>query len=153
MNWAFSPLSTTALFIIVKIAISNLAKTYNVCSCADCFIVIVDLELKDSMEKLEQIVTYIQNKCSDDKKIYVLWIYNKEDNKQSDLKEETIKEYLTTAKLNYDYSEICLDVTVELVKIIEDIIKESIEAKKELKKMQNEQNEDMSGSGAICVVF
>ena len=41
-------------------------------------------------------------------------------------------------------------MTVELVKIIEDIIKESIEAKKELKKMQNE---DMSGSGAICVVF
>ena len=36
---------------------------------------------------------------------------------------------------------------------LEDIIKESIEAKKELKKMQNEQNEDMSGSGAICVVF
>ena len=96
---------------------------------------------------------YIQNKCSDDKKIYVLGIYNKEDNKQSDLKEETIEEYLTTAKLNYDYSEICLDVTVELVKIIEDIIKESIEAKKELKKMQNEQNEDMSGSGTICVVF
>lgn len=85
--------------------------------------------------------------------MYVLGIYNKEDNKQNALKEETIKEYLTTAKLNYEYNEICLEVTVEFVKIIETIIKESIEAKKELKKMQNEQNEDMSGSGTICVVF
>ena len=56
------------------IAISNLEKSYNVCSCADCFIIFVDLELKESMDKLEQIVNYIKLKCNEDKKVYVLGI-------------------------------------------------------------------------------
>ena len=135
------------------IAISNLEKSYNVCSCADCFIIFVDLELKESMDKLEQIVNYIKIKCNEEKKVYVLGIYTKGENIQSNFKEETFKDYLDTTKLYYEYLEVCLEVTVELVKIFEKIIKDAIEAKKELKILQSGMNEDMSGSGANCYIF
>ena len=134
------------------IAISNLEKSYNVCSCADCYIIFVDLELKESMEKLEEIINYIKVKCNDDKKVYVLGIYTKAENIQNNFKEETFKDYLDTTKLYCEYLEVCLELTVELVKIFEKIIQDALEAKKELKNLQGGLGDDMSKSG-ICLMI
>lgn len=131
------------------IEISNLEKNYNICSCADCFVVLVDLEFQESIAKIEQTLNYIKEKCAQERKIYCVGIYNDKDKIPEELKENNIKKIFINSNIIYDYCYFKLDSTVDIVKIFDEITQETYENK--IQNLQNSQRDDISNSG--CNIY
>ena len=132
------------------IQILNYEKGCNICNCADCFILFVDFAHKHSQTNYEEVIKFMLDRCSIDKKIYLICFNNKENNSSANT---TYKDIIEKANLNFGLFEINLDNQDELVKNIENILTESFEIKIKLKGKRIEyERGDMSGSKG-CILY
>ena len=76
------------------------------CLTADAYIVFLDLESKDALDRLEEVVTYIKEYCSYDVKTYVIGRYNKEESRIASLDSCEINNFLNMKNFLYTYIEI-----------------------------------------------
>ena len=86
--------------------ISNFDKQYTACLTAAAYIVLLDLESKDALDRLEEVVTYIKEYCSYDVKTYVIGRYNKEESRIASLDSCEINNFLNMKNFLYTYIEI-----------------------------------------------
>ena len=86
--------------------ISNFNKQYTACLTADAYIVFLDLESKNALDRLEEVVTYIKEYCSYDVKTYVIGRYNKEESRIASLDSCEINNFLNMKNFLYTYIEI-----------------------------------------------
>ena len=141
------------LLILIR-EIINLENTkYEVCSFADSYLIIIDLEKDDTYEQLDIIINFMKNICDLDKTIFVLGVYNDANNTNKDLDEENIIEYLDGKKLIYEYVESNVDSIKDLIKTIDFIIAEGIK-KNEKKIFEMEKNNiNDSQSKSRCIIY
>ena len=128
----------------------TLNKKYSMSNYADSYIIIIDLESKVSYTNLDSIISYMKENCNIEKKIFILGIYKNVDDIDEDLKEENIKDFIDSKKLNYDYLELNIESKNDLIKIMEYIINQSVLNKDE-KGDSFDKNEGQSKS--ICILY
>ena len=75
----------------------------DICTFADSYLIIIDLEKEDTYDKLDDIFNFMKNCCDLEKTIFVLGVYIDAKNTNKDLDEENIIEYLDGKKLIYEY--------------------------------------------------
>lgn len=137
------------------IQILNYDKGYNICNCADCFIVFIDLECKKSESNYENIVHFISDKCNIDKTIFLLSFITQEDNeKEYNLKKENVfTDIISKTNLHYEFLEIHLYDQENLVKNIETVFTQCLEIKLNLhrSRLEDEHNDNNGSSG--CLIY
>lgn len=137
------------------IEILRLDKKYSICSMADCFIFIIDLESDPTYAKIDKIFFYMKEYCSSDQKIYIIGLYKNQNAIPELMKEDTISSYFESQNCPYDYYELQLDKTSELIKRLDTIIDEVFESKKKAledsKTKKITRDVDQSGSG--CLIY
>ena len=125
---------------------------YDICTLADSYLIIIDLEKEDTYQKLDTIFNFMKNICDLEKTIFVLGVYIDANNTNKDLDEENIIEYLDEQKLIYEYVESNVDSIKDLIKTIDFIIMEGIK-KNEKKILELEMsNNDDSECQSKCVI-
>lgn len=125
---------------------------YDICTLADSYLIIIDLEKEDTYQKLDTIFNFMKNICDLEKTIFVLGVYIDANNTNKDLDEENIIEYLDEQKLIYEYVESNVDSIKDLIKTIDFIIMEGIK-KNEKKILELEMsNNDDSECKSKCVI-
>lgn len=92
---------------------SNLEKQYAICLTADAYVVFLDLECSDALDKLEEIIKYIKEFCSYDVKTYVIGKYNKLENKIPTLDSCELNNFLSMKNFLFTYIEINNEIPAE----------------------------------------
>jgi hypothetical protein len=133
------------------IEIKNLDRKETIIKESDCVIVFFDLENRDSLDKLGNIISYLQVSASLEKKVYIIGKYHNEEDKDANLSEDEMLKYLNGKKMLYDYMELCTKEVDDVVKIIDFIILESYEIKVKIQKDSKKslKSSDKSTSGCI----
>lgn len=150
--------TTSLKFIFLNI----LDEEYTICKKADAYVVFVDLESIDSLDKLNSILTYIKETGRSIITTHIFGKYENEEDKIKSLSYDNMNEYLKEKSFGYTYQEICtgdndtevIDAIRTMLQLASDsqirILKNKItESNKELKVKMSE--EDISKS--ICIVF
>ena len=126
---------------------------FDLCSFADSYLIIIDLEKDRTYEQLDIIISFMKNYCDLDKMVFVMGVYNNAKNIKKELAEENIIEYLDEKKLTYEYVESNSESSQDLVKTIDFILKEGIK-KVENKIIENSNNSKFdSESKSKCFIF
>ena len=103
-------------------SILNLEREYTGINDVNCYIIFINLEQKESLDKLDSIIKYLNDFCELMKKIFVLgMISGKEEKERSVNKNDLIKK-LDNSKLNYEYKEINLIKSKEICDAILQIL-------------------------------
>ena len=140
------------LLILVHEIINLEEGKYDICSFADSYLVIIDLEKEDTYEKLDIIINFMKNMCDIEKTIYVLGVYIDAKNTNKDLDEENIIEYLDGKKLIYEYVESNVDSIKDLIKTIDFILTEGIKKNEKKIKEMEKVNKSDSQSKSKCII-
>ena len=126
-------------------SVLNLKKEYSV----NFYLLFIDLEKKDSIEKIEQIINYAKEYCSPTKKIFVLGMISGNEEEQVQIDKSEITKILDDASAKYEYKEINISKMKEIADIILDILdyssKHSIFEEESYDKDENQ--------GKSCIVF
>jgi len=126
---------------------------FDLCSFADSYLIIIDLEKDRTYEQLDIIISFMNNYCDLEKMVFVMGVYNNAKNIKKELAEENIIEYLDEKKLTYEYVESNSESSQDLVKTIDFILKEGIK-KVENKIIENANNSKFdSQSKSKCFIF
>ena len=126
---------------------------FDLCSFADSYLIIIDLEKDRTYEQLDIIISFMNNYCDLEKMVFVMGVYNNAKNIKKELAEENIIEYLDEKKLTYEYVESNSESSQDLVKTIDFILKEGIK-KVENKIIENANNTKFdSESKSKCFIF
>lgn len=126
---------------------------FDLCSFADSYLIIIDLEKDRTYEQLDIIISFMNNYCDLEKMVFVMGVYNNAKNIKKELAEENIIEYLDEKKLTYEYVESNSESSQDLVKTIDFILKEGIK-KVENKIIENSNNSKFdSESKSKCFIF
>lgn len=113
--------------------IKKIDQVYSVCSHSDTYILIIDLEGKGAFQKMEDILEYMSEACNMERKLFVIGLYTNMANVPDDLKEDCITSYLDSKELNYDYVDIAIDSSNEILQVFDYIMKETLENKRSKK--------------------
>lgn len=126
---------------------------FDLCSFADSYLIIIDLEKDRTYEQLDIIISFMNNYCDLEKMVFVMGVYNNAKNIKKELAEENIIEYLDEKKITYEYVESNSESSQDLVKTIDFILKEGIK-KVENKIIENANNSKFdSESKSKCFIF
>ena len=107
-----------------------LSKSHKINDDVDCYIIFFDLENNESLIELNKILNFISDTCDTYKKIYLINFYTNEKNKKSNLTEENIDVYFGKYALtNYDISEVNIDSSDEIVKVIDSLTEDTLQDK------------------------
>ena len=109
--------------------ISSFSKINSICNKADCLIIFFDLEFNESLIELNKILKQIQGLISENKKIFLIKIYTNENNIKRNLDDENIKNSFSNYSLDSKIFTVNMDSSDELVGIIEELTKETIQEK------------------------
>lgn len=104
----------------------SLNKKYEINRIANSYLIIIDLEKDNTYKELDSIILYILNNCDLEKKTFVIAVYKDVNNIKEELKEENIKDYIDNKRINYEYLELNINNSNDLIQIIEFIIKQSV---------------------------
>ena len=128
-------------------------KNHDICSFADLFLIIADLEKDDTYEKLDKIIENMKNICDLEKTIFILGVYTDVQNTKKELDEGNIIDYLDEKKILYEYVESNVEILKDLIRTIDFIIREGIK-KIEKKIIELENNELIeSQSNSKCSIW
>jgi len=130
-------------------SVLNLKKEYSGITDVNCYLLFIDLEKKDSIEKMEQIINYAKEYCSPTKKIFALGMISGNEEEQVQIDKSEITKILDDASAKYEYKEINISKMKEIADIILDILdyssKHSIFEEESYDKDENQ--------GKSCIVF
>lgn len=131
--------------------ILDLEKESQECILADSYFVLINLEESDVFDQLDLILYYLETKGRKEKKIYFEGIYMNKDNIAEENDKDSIKGFLESKIYNFEYNELNLNSTDELVNHFSKIIGDTLRDKDDNLNMTMERNEKQSRSG--CCIF
>ena len=91
---------------IMICSVLNLTKEYSGITDVNCYLLFVDLEKKDSIEKINSIINYAKDYCKMGKKIYVLGMISGNEEEEVQINKEDVTKILDEISTNYEYKEI-----------------------------------------------
>ena len=110
---------------IMMCSILNLNREYTGITDVNCYLIFIDLQCENSKDSFDSILSYAQNYCDLNKKIYALGIFNKENDTKQKISKGDIKKIMDSGKLNYEYIEINLVKKEEVADILLNILSSS----------------------------
>lgn len=134
----------------IFIEAKSLNKKYEINYIANSYLIIIDLEKDDTYKELDLIILYIINNCNLEKKSFVIGVYKDVNNIKEELKEENIKDYIDNKRLNYEYLELNINNSNDLIQIVEFITKQSVFNEDNL---EEKNDRDKGKSKSRCIIF
>ena len=135
------------------VQVTNFSRSHNICSCADCILLMVDVENKDNLDELKKIKDYVNSNCIYGKKVYILGLFN--DKSKIVHNEKTIKSTFQTDFFSLDFRQICYQNSDEIINEIKQIYSDVLEGKDSMP--VGEKDDDLTGedvqSKSKCIVF
>ena len=131
--------------------ISSFSESIQIFNKVECLIIFFDLEFNESLIELNKILKHIDGSSFSDKKIFVIKIYTNNNNIESNLDEESIKNCFSNYSLNnYEIvSTVNMDSSDELVEAIDKLTQIAIEEKIESNDWKNIDNSNSFGCSII----
>ena len=130
-------------------SILNLTREYTGINDVNCYVLFINLEKQDSMEKLEEIISYARDYCELGKKIYVLGMISGNEGESRQINKSDITKVLDQVQANYEYKEFNLSKVKEVCDTIMEVLdyssKHSINGESEIDKE--------GGKANSCVIF
>ena len=105
---------------IMVCSVLKLEKEYTGVKDVNCYIMFINIEEKDSIEKFNDIITYLNKYCDDAKKIFLIGFFHNSDNIVLTMEELT--GMLEDNHLQYEYKQINLEKKSEVEKIFLEIL-------------------------------
>ena len=105
---------------IMVCSVLKLEKEYTGVKDVNCYIMFINIEEKDSIEKFNEIITYLNKYCDDAKKIFLIGFFHNADNIVLTMEELT--GMLEDNHLQYEYKQINLEKKYEVEKIFLEIL-------------------------------
>ena len=99
---------------IMVCSILNLTREYTGIYDVNCYVLFINLEKQDSMEKLEEIISYARDYCELGKKIYVLGMISGNEGESRQINKSDITKVLDQVQANYEYKEFNLSKVKEV---------------------------------------
>jgi hypothetical protein len=136
--------------LIKIIFIKNFEKEHKICKLANGYILLIDLEQVDCLDKLNDISQYIKLKCNSDTiNTFIIGKYNDLNNKIQSLNKNVIDNQIKKIKIMYSYHEICLNPFQNFINLFEAILKDILENKTNKEKKIGKPNETASK----CIIY
>ena len=134
---------------IMIVSILNLTREYTGITDVNCYILFINLEKEDSLEKLEGIINYAKDYCELGKKIYVLGMLSGNQDEVRCINKTEITKIMDQIQVNYEYKEINLSKTKE----VSDTIMEVIDYSSKHSINSDLRDEREAAQGKSCVLF
>lgn len=133
--------------------IRDFDEDYPLCNIVDSFLILIDLEQKDSIKTLKNIISYLITYCSLEKQIYLIGVYKAK--KGIKHTEAELTKLCDDNKLLYDFRETNASDYNDVVNSFEEIYLDSFETLKDYKKHSVfELNLDKSfPKGKSCFIY
>ena len=107
---------------IMICSILNLTREYAGITDVNCYLLFINLEKDDSLEKLESIINYAKDYCELGKKIYVLGLISGSQDEVRCINKSDITDILNQIQPTYEYKEINLSKTKEVADAIMEVL-------------------------------
>ena len=135
---------------IMICSVLNLTKEYSGITDVNCYLLFIDLEKKDSIEKMEAIINYAKDYCQLGKKIFVLGMISGNEEDEVQIKQENVTKILDEINANYEYKEINLSKMSQIAEIFAGILEYSTHHPIG----EEEEDIDKDGNqGKSCILF
>ena len=134
---------------IMICSVLNLSKEYTGITDVNCYLLFIDLEKSDSIDRLKSIINYAKDNCRLSKKIFVLGMVSGNEDEVIKFTKADVTQILDEFQAKYEYKEINLSKIKEISDIMEGIFEYSshhpIDEEEEIDK------ED--GQARSCILF
>ena len=107
---------------IMICSVLNLTKEYSGITDVNCYLLFVDLEKKDSIEKIKAIINYAKDYCNMGKKIFVLGMISGNEEDEVQITKDDVTKILDEINSNYEYKEINISKMREIAEIFLEIL-------------------------------
>ena len=107
---------------IMICSVLNLTKEYSGITDVNCYLLFVNLEKKDSLEKIQAIINYAKDNCKTGKKIFVLGIISGNEEEEVQISKEDVTRIIDEISTNYEYKEINISKMREIADIFLEIL-------------------------------
>ena len=134
---------------IMICSVLNLSKEYTGITDVNCYLLFIDLEKKDSLDKLKDIINYAKDNCRLSKKIFVLGMISGNEEEEVQVAKLDITKILDALNAKYEYKEINLSKMKQIADILLEVFdyctKHSIDEEEEFDKDGNQ--------AKSCIIF
>lgn len=134
---------------IMICSVLNLTKEYQGITDVNCYLLFIDLEKQDSIEKVKKIIEYAKDFCNTSKKIFVLGMISGNEEEQVQITKLDITQIMDELNANYEYKEINISKMKEIGDIMTDIFDYS--SKHAIN--EGEQLEKDGDNAKSCILF
>ena len=126
---------------IMICSVLNLSKEYTGITDVNCYLLFIDLEKSDSIDRLKSIINYAKDNCRLSKKISVLGMVSGNEDEVVKFTKADVTQILDEFQAKYEYKEINLSKIKEISDIMEGIFEYSshhpIDEEEEMDKEEN----------------
>jgi len=126
---------------IMICSVLNLSKEYTGITDVNCYLLFIDLEKSDSIDRLKSIINYAKDNCRLSKKIFVLGMVSGNEDEVVKFTKADVTQILDEFQAKYEYKEINLSKIKEISDIMEGIFEYSshhpIDEEEEMDKEEN----------------
>jgi len=110
---------------IMICSVLNLSKEYTGITDVNCYLLFIDLEKSDSIDRLKSIINYAKDNCRLSKKIFVLGMVSGNEDEVVKFTKADVTQILDEFQAKYEYKEINLSRIKEISDIMEGIFEYS----------------------------
>jgi hypothetical protein len=103
---------------IMICSVLNLSKEYTGITDVNCYLLFIDLERSDSIDRLKNIINYARDNCRLTKKIFVLGMVSGNEDEEIKFTKDDVTQILDEFKARYEYKEINLSKIKEISDIM-----------------------------------
>ena len=107
---------------IMICSVLNLTKEYSGITDVNCYLLFINLERKDSIEKINDIINYAKDNCKMGKKIFVLGVISGNEEEEVQITKDDVTKILDEISANYEYKEINISKMKEIAEIFLEIL-------------------------------
>ena len=134
---------------IMICSVLNLSKEYTGITDVNCYLLFIDLEKKDSLDKLKDIINYARDNCRTTKRVYVLGMISGNEEEEVQVAKLDITKILDALNAKYEYKEINLSK----MKQISDILLEIFDYCSQHSIDEDEEIDKEGDQGRSCMIF
>ena len=130
-------------------SVLNLSKEYTGITDVNCYLLFIDLEKADSMDKLKNIINYAKDNCRLTKKIFVLGMISGNEDDEAKFTKLDVTQILDEFKAHYEYKEI----NISKIKEIADIMMGIFEYSTQHPIDEDEEDDKDTDPAKSCILF
>ena len=134
---------------IMICSVLNLSKEYTGITDVNCYLLFIEIEKKDSLDKLKDIINYARDNCRTTKRVYVLGMISGNEEEEIQIEQSEITKILSEFKAPYEYREINLSK----MKQISDILLEIFDYCSQHSIDEDEEIDKEGDQGRSCMIF